>query len=91
MYRPSASERVAAVDDEIAGLKTDIQDSTYFIRSLQRKIEAVDRSIATRQYFDNLHLAYCPECLSKIEDNVPGGHSRLCKAPIDNSGDRSQA
>lgn len=84
-------ERVAAVADEIAGLKTDIQDSTYFIRSLQRKIEAVDRSIATRQYFDNLHLAYCPECLSKIEDNAPEGHCRLCKAPIDNSGGRSQA
>ena len=57
-------------ENEIARLKADIQDSNYFIRALQQKIEAVDRSIATREYFDKLHLEYCPECLIPIDTHV---------------------
>ena len=51
----------------------------------------MERSIATREYFDQLHLEYCPECLTKIEDNVEEGHCRLCKSPIDNTKGKSQA
>ncbi|WP_434503742.1 hypothetical protein [Prevotella sp.] len=80
------------IDDKIELLKADIEDSNYFIKTLEKKISALDRSIATRTYFDKLHLAYCPECLSKIdEDNVEEGHCRLCKSPIDNSKGKSQA
>lgn len=82
---------LVAADNEIARLKADIQDSKFFIEALQRKIEAVERSIATREYFDQLHLEYCPECLTKIEDNVEDGHCRLCKSPIDNTKGKSQA
>lgn len=84
-------ERYQQVNDDIERLKADIRDSTYFIHALQKKIEAVDRSIATREYFDKLHLEYCPECLTKIEDNVEEGRCRLCKSPIDNSKGKSQA
>lgn len=80
-----------AVDDKVSRLKADIQDSTYFVEALRSKIVAIERSIATREYFDHLHLEYCPECLTKIEDNTPEGHCRLCKSPIDNSRGRSQA
>lgn len=82
---------LVAADSEIARLKADIQDSKFFVEALQRKIEAVERSIATREYFDQLHLEYCPECLTKIEDNVEEGHCRLCKSPIDNTKGKSQA
>lgn len=84
-------EQYQQVNDDIERLKADIRDSNYFIRALQKKIEAVDRSIATREYFDKLHLEYCPECLTKIEDNVEEGRCRLCKSPIDNSKGKSQA
>lgn len=80
-----------AADDKVARLKADIQDSTYFVEALQARIMAIERSMATRDYFDQLHLEYCPECLTKIEDNAPDGHCRLCKSPIDNSKGRSQA
>ena len=84
-------EQYQKVNDDIERLKADIRDSNYFIHALQKKIEAVDRSIATREYFDKLHLEYCPECLTKIEDNVEEGRCRLCKSPIDNSKGKSQA
>lgn len=84
-------EQYQQVTDDIERLNADIRDSTYFIHALQKKIEAVDRSIATREYFNKLHLEYCPECLTKIEDNVEEGRCRLCKSPIDNSKGKSQA
>lgn len=83
--------QLATVDKDITHLKADIQDSTYFIHALQKKIEAVDRTIATREYFDKLHLEFCPECLQPIEGEVEEGHCRLCKAPVDNSKGKSQA
>ena len=87
----SLRTQYAAVDNEIACLKADIEDSNYFISALQKKIDAVNHSIATREYFDKLHLEYCPECLTKIDDSAPEGHCRLCKSPIDNTRGRSQA
>lgn len=83
--------KLAAYDKDIAHLKADIQDSTFFIHALQKKIEAVERTIATREYFDKLHLEFCPECLQPIEGDVEEGHCRLCKAPVDNSKGKSQA
>lgn len=87
----SLRRQLTTEEDAAARLKADIQDSLYFIAALQKKIEAVDRSIATREYFDTVHLEYCPECLSKIDESVEEGHCRLCKSPIDNSRGKSQA
>ena len=84
-------EKCVQLDTEISRIKADIQDSSYFIDALQKKIEAVDRSIATRNYFDSLHLEFCPECLTPIEGGVEEGHCRLCKSPIDNTKGNSQA
>lgn len=36
-------------------------------------------------------MEYCPECLSKLDPNVPEGHCRLCKSPIDNTQGKAQA
>ena len=79
------------VDNAVTRLKADIQDSHFFLDYLRQKIEAIDRSIATRDYFGTLHLEFCPECLTKIDADVPEGHCRLCKSPIDNTRGRSQA
>ena len=87
----SLRQELVTTENEIARLKADIQDSNYFIRALQQKIEAVDRSIATREYFDKLHLEYCPECLSPIDTRVEEGRCPLCKSDIDNSKGKSQA
>ena len=88
-----ATQRKACVEleTEIQKLKAEQQDTQYFIAALQGKVEALDRSIATRDYFDSLHLEYCPECLTKIDDNEEEGHCRLCKSPIDSSKGKTQA
>ena len=79
------------LENEIKNLEMEILDSNFFIATLSKKIEALDSSIATRDYLDKLPLEYCPECLSKLDTNVPKGHCRLCKSPIDNTQGRAQA
>ena len=80
-----------AIEREIKQLETEIEDSGYFIDALNKRLVAVDKSIATRDYFDSLHLDFCPECLTRIEPQVEEGHCPLCKSPIDNDKGKSQA
>lgn len=77
--------------NELKNLSAEILDSKFFITTLQKKIRALDSSIATRDYLEKMPLEYCPECLSKLDDNVPEGHCRLCKSPIDATHGKSQA
>lgn len=74
--------------DDVSRLKAEIQDSEYFIRALERKIISLTNSIETRNFLDSLTIEYCPECLTKLDNNIPEGHCRLCKSPIEN-GQRS--
>lgn len=80
-----------ALEREIRQLENEIEDSGYFIDALNKRIEAVNHSIATRDYFDSIHLDFCPECLTQIDHQVEEGHCPLCKSPIDNSKGKSQA
>ena len=82
---------VDKLEGEVKQLEREIEDTGYFIDALNARIEAVNRSIATRDYFDSLHLDFCPECLTKIDKDVEEGHCPLCKSPIDNSKGKSQA
>lgn len=79
------------LENELKNLSAEILDSKFFITTLQKKIRALDSSIATRDYLEKMSLEYCPECLSKLDDNVPEGHCRLCKSPIDATHGKSQA
>lgn len=79
------------LESEVKQLEREIEDTGYFIYALNTRMEAVNRSIATRDYFDSLHLDFCPECLTRIDKDVEAGHCPLCKSPIDNSKGKSQA
>ena len=79
------------LEREIKQLENEIEDSGYFIDALKKRIEAINKSIATRDYFDSIHLDFCPECLTRIDHDVEEGHCPLCKSPIDNSKGKSQA
>ena len=84
-------QREVVLENEIAKLEADISDSKFFIQSLQKKFKALDNSIAVRQSLDLIPIEYCPECLSRLSTDVPDGHCRLCKSPVDNTRGRAQA
>ena len=84
-------QREVVLENEIAKLEADISDSNFFIQSLQKKLKALDNSIAVRQSLDLIPIEYCPECLSRLSTDVPDGHCRLCKSPVDNTRGRAQA
>lgn len=43
--------------EDIAGIEVDMRDSTFFVQTLKKKVDVLQRSIATRDYFDLLDLA----------------------------------
>jgi len=78
-------KKVAELEEHIAFLNNEIEDSGYFVDTLNKKINALKNSIHTREFLGNLPLEYCPECLSKIKPNDNNSNCKLCKEPIDES------
>jgi hypothetical protein len=76
---------VAELEDQIAYLYNEIEDSTFFIATLNKKIDALRNSIKTREFLGHLPLEYCPECLTKITPNEDKSVCKLCKESIDKS------
>jgi hypothetical protein len=79
------------LERDVKQLENEIEDSAYFIEALNRRKEAVTRSVSTRDYFDSMHLDFCPECLTPIAHEAEEGHCPLCKSKIDNAKGRSLA
>jgi hypothetical protein len=76
---------VVQLEEQIAFLNNEIEDSQFFIETLNKKIKALKNSIQTREFLGNLPLEYCPECLTKIKPNEDNAKCKLCKEPIDES------
>lgn len=76
---------VVNLENEINYLSSEIQDSVFFIDTLNKKIKALRDSIQTRDLLGGLPLGYCPECLTKISEHTPDNKCKLCKEDIDNS------
>lgn len=58
-------EEVAKIDDYIEGLKLEMKDSEFFISNLERKLRAIEESLATRKAFGNLPT--CPLCNVEVK------------------------
>jgi predicted nucleic acid-binding Zn-ribbon protein len=78
-------QKVAELEEQISLLHNEIEDSEFFIKTLNKKIEALRNSIRTREFLGHLPLEYCPECLTKIKNNEDKSVCKLCKEPIDQS------
>ena len=76
---------VVDIEKRINYLKNEIEDSQFFIETLNKKIKALRNSIKTREFLGNLPLEHCPECLTKIKHNDDESRCKLCKEPIDES------
>lgn len=66
-------------------LQSEIDDTEMFIVALENRQKALADSISVRKGLEGLILDFCPECLTKLDNDVEEGHCRLCKAPIDNT------
>ena len=86
----SLRKEAGRIETLVNHLKAEIEDSAYFIDALRKKREAVQHSIATRNYFDALDLELCPVCLSELSPKEPG-HCPVCDAPVDSSKGENQA
>jgi len=78
-------ENITKLEDEISYLNYEIEDSSFFISTLNKKIKALKNSIHTREFLGNLPLEYCPDCLTLIKPNKDESKCKLCKEPIDAS------
>lgn len=78
-------KEVISVEEKIAELNAEIEDSEFFIETLKTKITAIRNSINTREFLGNLPLEYCPECLTKIKPHEHNTNCKLCKESIDES------
>ncbi len=78
-------KKVFELEENIAYLKNEIEDSVFFVETLNKKIKALRNSIQTREFLGNLPLDYCPECLTKIKRNDDNSKCKLCKENIDES------
>ena len=76
---------VNKIDNQIIFLNNEIEDSIFFIETLDKKIKALKNSIHTREFLGNLPLEYCPDCLSVIKSNADTTKCNLCKESIDDS------
>lgn len=76
--------RFAAAKNAMVELRLEIEDSKQFIEELDRRLESLDQSEATRSYLGAVKFNFCPCCLAKVE----GGSEtpvacELCKSPLE--------
>jgi peptidoglycan hydrolase CwlO-like protein len=86
-----AKNRIRDLQTKINQLDIEIADSQQFISTLEKRISELNNSLLTRQILGELPLMYCPQCLSKLDNNVAEGHCFLCKQPLSNEAEKANA
>lgn len=84
-------QEIKEYEDIVDTIKNEIEDSILFIKALKQRKSALNNSIQLRTGLENLTIEVCPECLTKLDNNVEAGYCRLCKSPIDNTKGIQQA
>lgn len=69
----------------------EIADSRQFILTLEKRISELRNSLLTRQILGELPLTHCPQCLSELDNNIIEGHCILCKKPLSEESERTNA
>lgn len=76
--------------NDAQSLEYEVEDSRRFISSLQKRVDALDESIKTREILGQLPISFCPHCLSPIQP-LSEDICSLCKQNIQKDGLSSQA
>ncbi|MEY2502511.1 MAG: hypothetical protein QOI07_2845 [Verrucomicrobiota bacterium] len=69
----------------------EVTDSREFISSLEKRLAALDESIATRQAVGEFPLTHCPQCLAPLVPLEDERRCILCHQPIEQDAGKSQA
>lgn len=69
----------------------DIEDSEFFVLTLEKRISDIENSIITRENLGNLPLTYCPQCLSPLPAPESDEVCCLCHQPLDKEKHESSA
>jgi hypothetical protein len=86
-----AKIEIHKIQVEIKTLEFEIFDSKQFVESLQKRIDSLDNSVLTRQVLGELPLTNCPQCLSPLEKASQEGVCFLCKQPLIEEAEKTQA
>lgn len=76
---------VNSLENKIQSITLEIEDTNYFIQALEYKLNAVKKSIVTRDFLGNFTIENCPECLTPLTKENKSKHCNLCKSEIDDS------
>lgn len=80
----SAEEKTFREDKE--DLSAEIVDTSLFLESLDKRLEALEQSKATNSEIGGLIFKYCPACLTPISTHEKGDdHCGLCKEDLSTS------
>jgi rubrerythrin len=71
--------------DSLTRRELEIADSQKFVAEISARLQSIDESSATRNYFGSLSFSFCPCCLSEItQPENENGACALCKNPMKN-------
>ncbi len=82
---------VKELESKIRGSQLEIEDTEFFISALGNKLNALKKSLLTRDFLGHLPLEHCPECLSRLEPVEDPKICKLCKREIEGSVGITQA
>ena len=86
-----AQEQAASALDEVHRLDDQILDSSFFLETLQKRIQAIEDSIYTKGVFGTMPIYQCPQCLNEIRKQETADICSLCKEPITVEENKSQS
>lgn len=79
------------IENQFDHILHDIEDSEYFVSTLENRINDIENSIITRENLGELPLTYCPQCLSPLPAPETDGVCCLCHQPLDQEKHQSSA
>jgi len=80
----------AKIAEESGALEWAIDDSKDFIFNLDRRLTALQESVAAEEALGHLALQICPECLQPLVNHDIDGNCFLCKRPVGESGRKNR-
>lgn len=78
-------------EEEIELLEFNIEDTQLFVDELSHRQEELQHSVNTRTILGSLQIEYCPECLSPLPKHTQEGICHLCRQPIENKANTTEA